>query len=624
MTSRVEASYRKYSASTKQRWKWKRKEFTKVKSAYRRWEALSSGSDLESSYLRKVWRKDCPFRIEIFFGLSEKEERRSRNVILGGLPGAHSMLLCPEGGGSEGCVFGGSAMVLVRAPRDLTESGLELLDVTSDWRLVLEHNRDSISTSLIKCGTISTWHPPFIILISSAVASLFGHPIISWSPKVEKETSDHFLIVFSHGRCGLSVWFGRTWNGIAIELVRDIQLGALSTSQQVRTPSEEGVSVCRSLGHLAKLKIQWARKLGDGEDHLIEMTELTSVAISLLSRKLKTWMLGSMPRYKRKSPSYCELEECSDEIMCKVFSATLKGLVRSWFKKLSPRIIDSFGDLSKLFVVNFMSYRVRQKNISHFFMVHQKNGWCRRTSITINCPFAHLPQVPTDATTVGKLLLPSSTPQRSRVPVATGATPEPFHCLLAHQEHPFSAANYNPFPRQPQSRMPPSSNTSTGPPPRQPTHHYLLINLAESPTQVLTPLQVLNQEAMNAQLPPTPPRQQQQPPLEDHNHHMLLQEYLMIQEPPPSWPLPLPSYLWGIMASGDRKAGNQLVSKYNLLAKFAALTYFISPNKAAMKGLAPVAWSKSAIDLSKCTVEVEEGGCGVDKTLKPTTMFVPR
>ncbi|GFS46481.1 ornithine carbamoyltransferase [Actinidia rufa] len=33
-----------------------------------------------------------------------------------------------EGFWSEGCVFGGSAMVLVRAPRDLTETGLELVD----------------------------------------------------------------------------------------------------------------------------------------------------------------------------------------------------------------------------------------------------------------------------------------------------------------------------------------------------------------------------------------------------------------------------------------------------------------------------------------------------------------
>ena len=68
---------------------------------------------------------------------------------------------------------------------------------------------------------------------------------------------------------------------IAIMLVRDIQPGAISTNQQVCTLGEEGVLVCWSLCHLAELRIRWARKLGDGEDHLIGMTELTSAAISV-------------------------------------------------------------------------------------------------------------------------------------------------------------------------------------------------------------------------------------------------------------------------------------------------------------------------------------------------------
>ena len=68
------------------------------------------------------------------------------------------------------------------------------------------------------------------------------------------------------------------------------------------------------------------------------------------------------------------LQGYSDEVMCKAFSVTLKGPVRSWFKKLYPRTIDLFGDLSRLFVANFMSCRVRQKNVSHLFTVHQKYG----------------------------------------------------------------------------------------------------------------------------------------------------------------------------------------------------------------------------------------------------------
>ena len=66
------------------------------------------------------------------------------------------------------------------------------------------------------------------------------------------------------------------------------------------------------------------------------------------------------------------LQGHSDEVMYKAFSATLKGSARSWYRNLSLRSIDSFDNLSKLFVTNFMSYRGRQKNSSHLFTVHQK------------------------------------------------------------------------------------------------------------------------------------------------------------------------------------------------------------------------------------------------------------
>ncbi|GFZ10945.1 hypothetical protein Acr_22g0003430 [Actinidia rufa] len=66
------------------------------------------------------------------------------------------------------------------------------------------------------------------------------------------------------------------------------------------------------------------------------------------------------------------LQGCSDEVMCKAFSTTLKGSTRSWFRKLPPVTIDSFGDLSRLFIANFMSCRIRQKNASHLFTIHQK------------------------------------------------------------------------------------------------------------------------------------------------------------------------------------------------------------------------------------------------------------
>ncbi|GFY94940.1 hypothetical protein Acr_10g0003250 [Actinidia rufa] len=84
--------------------------------------------------------------------------------------------------------------------------------------------------------------------------------------------------------------------------------------------------------------------------------------------KGKTYPMDHLNSYK----SLMSLQGCSDEVMCKAFSATLKGSSRSWFRKLSLGTIDSFGNLSRLFVANFMSCRIRKKNASHLFTVHQK------------------------------------------------------------------------------------------------------------------------------------------------------------------------------------------------------------------------------------------------------------
>ncbi|XP_057501707.1 thioredoxin H1-like [Actinidia eriantha] len=44
-----------------------------------------------------------------------------------------------------------------------------------------------------------------------------------------------------------------------------------------------------------------------------------------------------------------QLHKCND--------SKILGSVRSWFRKLPPGTIDSFDDLSRLFIANFMSYQ---------------------------------------------------------------------------------------------------------------------------------------------------------------------------------------------------------------------------------------------------------------------------
>ncbi|PSS09825.1 TRNA(Ile)-lysidine synthase [Actinidia chinensis var. chinensis] len=84
--------------------------------------------------------------------------------------------------------------------------------------------------------------------------------------------------------------------------------------------------------------------------------------------KGKTDPMDHLHSYK----SLMSLHGYSNEVMCKPFSTTIKGSARTWFRKFPLGTIDSFGDLSKLFVANFISCRVRQKNASHLFIVHQK------------------------------------------------------------------------------------------------------------------------------------------------------------------------------------------------------------------------------------------------------------
>ena len=48
------------------------------------------------------------------------------------------------------------------------------------------------------------------------------------------------------------------------------------------------------------------------------------------------------------------LQGVLDEIMCRTFPTTLKGLARVWFSKIPPNSVSSFEELSKLFVNNFI------------------------------------------------------------------------------------------------------------------------------------------------------------------------------------------------------------------------------------------------------------------------------
>ncbi|GFS43540.1 hypothetical protein Acr_00g0085640 [Actinidia rufa] len=119
-------------------------------------------------------------------------------------------------------------------------------------------------------------------------------------------------------------------------------------------------------------------------DALIKQTEPPFIDRVMRVRVSSKFKLPSHLRaYERKTDPMDHLDSYnnlmllqgySNEVMCNAFSTTLKELATSWFKKLSPKTIDSFGNLNSFFVANFMSCRVKQKNASHIFIVYQKDG----------------------------------------------------------------------------------------------------------------------------------------------------------------------------------------------------------------------------------------------------------
>ena len=68
------------------------------------------------------------------------------------------------------------------------------------------------------------------------------------------------------------------------------------------------------------------------------------------------------------------LQGVPDEIMCKAFSITLKGPARVWFSKISPNIMSSFEELSKLFVNNFIGGQRYKHSSSSLLTIEQEEN----------------------------------------------------------------------------------------------------------------------------------------------------------------------------------------------------------------------------------------------------------
>ena len=76
------------------------------------------------------------------------------------------------------------------------------------------------------------------------------------------------------------------------------------------------------------------------------------------------------------------LQEVPNEIMCRAFPTTLKGLARVWFSKIPPNSVSSFKDLSKLFVNNFIGGQRHKRSSSNLLTIEQGENESLRSFIT--------------------------------------------------------------------------------------------------------------------------------------------------------------------------------------------------------------------------------------------------
>ena len=65
------------------------------------------------------------------------------------------------------------------------------------------------------------------------------------------------------------------------------------------------------------------------------------------------------------------LQEVLDEIMCRAFPITLKGLARVWFSKILLNSVSSFEELSKLFLNNFIGGQRHKRSSSSLLTIEQ-------------------------------------------------------------------------------------------------------------------------------------------------------------------------------------------------------------------------------------------------------------
>ena len=76
------------------------------------------------------------------------------------------------------------------------------------------------------------------------------------------------------------------------------------------------------------------------------------------------------------------LQGVADEIMCRAFSTTLKGVARIWFSRLTPNSLSTFKELSAQFTVHFIDGHRYKKSTACLISIKQREDKTLRSYIS--------------------------------------------------------------------------------------------------------------------------------------------------------------------------------------------------------------------------------------------------
>ena len=153
-------------------------------------------------------------------------------------------------------------------------------------------------------------------------------------------------------------------------------------NRQDRTSREDSIMMENDLHNMRKevdeLKSAIKDKGGENLDGMIRRTD-SLFTIEVLNRPLppKFYLLQLESYDYSKDPldhiesfkTLILLQMTPDEVMCKAFPTTLKGVARVWFSKISSRTIADVEQLNKGFVRHFIGGQKHKKPTGHLLNI---------------------------------------------------------------------------------------------------------------------------------------------------------------------------------------------------------------------------------------------------------------